>query len=82
MEMRECGSSWGRTWAVLAPGGRSSQSIEVAPVELIWCPSGSLTVRGGAGWRGHRFGNSRRKYPVVPVSAMPMREVGMSVGKT
>ena len=42
-------------------------------------PSGSLTVRGGDGWRGRRFGNLRRKYPVVPVSAMAMGEVGMRV---
>ena len=79
MEMRECGSSWERTWAVLAVGGRSGQSMEVVPVELIWCPSGSLTVRRGAGWRGRRFGNSWRKWPVVPVSAMAVGEVGMRV---
>ena len=79
MEMRECGSSWGRTWAVRAPGGRSGQSMEVVPVELIWCPSCSLTVSGDAGWRGRRFGNSRRKCPVVPVSAMAVVEVGMRV---
>ena len=48
-------------------------------MELIWCPSGSLTVRGGAGWRGCWLGKLRRKWPVVPVSAMAVGEVGMRV---
>ena len=31
------------------------------------------------GWRGRRFGKSQRKWPVVPVSAMAVGEVGMRV---
>ena len=45
----------------------------------MWCPSGSLTVRGGAGWRGRWLGKLRRECPVVPVSAMAVGEVGMRV---
>ena len=48
-------------------------------MELIWWPSGSLTVRRGAGWRGRWCGKSWRKWPVVPVSAMAVGEVGMRV---
>ena len=79
MEMRECGSSWGRRWAVLAVGGRAGQSMEVVLGELIWGLLGSLTVIGGAGCRGHQFGGLRRKWPVVPVSAVAVGEVGMRV---
>ena len=48
-------------------------------MEFIWWPSGSLTVRGGAGWSGRLWGKWRRKWPVVPVSAMAVGEVGMRV---
>ena len=48
-------------------------------MEFIWSPLGSLTVRGGAGWRGRLLGKLWRKWPVVPVSAMAVGEAGMRV---
>ena len=48
-------------------------------MEFMWCPSGILTVRGGAGWRGRWLGKLWRKWPVVPVSAMAVGDVGMRV---